>query len=94
MQTPANRRQFFRQSAGIVAAGTVPAGASPNEKVGIAIAGLRTRGRSLAQAFVELDDVAIVALCDVPAAFTYFLRQTEIGNQTRRRQVDDAFFSP
>ena len=47
---------------------TVSAGKSANEKLNIAVVGLRGRGKSLAGEFVQLDDVNIVVLCDVDDA--------------------------
>jgi predicted dehydrogenase len=62
------RRELLEGSAAAVAASALArtTGArSANEQVTVAIVGLRTRGKSLAQEFTELDDVRIAAVCDV-----------------------------
>ncbi len=66
-----NRREFLRSSAGAVAALGAPAVAasrkSPNDRIRVAVVGLRGRGQSLINGFhsLEKDNVEIVTFCDV-----------------------------
>jgi len=75
MRKPIHRRQFLARS-GAVASGTVAgasllaitrsAGAvSPNEKIVLAIVGIRGRGNQLAGDFAARDDCHVAYLCDV-----------------------------
>jgi hypothetical protein len=58
-----NRRYFFASAAGAALIRRRAVAAS--DKVNVAIMGVRGRGRSLTQDFVNLPDVHVAALCDV-----------------------------
>ncbi len=64
-----HRRDFLRAAAGSLAA--LPAAAyagaadKPNEKIRLAVMGLRNRGKDLVRGFSAFDDVEIAAVCDV-----------------------------
>jgi predicted dehydrogenase len=67
-----NRRRFLESSAG-VAAGVMSLGsarpeASANQRVQVAIIGVRARGRQLMKRLAAQSGVSIVALCDVDPA--------------------------
>lgn len=88
-----SRRDFLQASVTAVATSSIAAtahGGSANEKINIAIVGLRTRGKSLTQGFVELDDVNIVAICDVDESmFGPTVQVIESSGRKRPEQVVD-----
>jgi len=64
----ATRRQFLQQSGWALAASaglTRQVSASPNERVQLAIIGVRGMGFSHLKTFVSLPDAAVVTVCDV-----------------------------
>ena len=68
--TESNRRQFLKSSAALLAAGFPAIAAnskSPNDRIRVAIVGLRGRGRDHIQSFHALagENVEIATLCDV-----------------------------
>lgn len=64
-----SRRHFLGQvggaAAAISSASFASAADSPNDKVNVAVMGLRGRGRSLASLFAGLKDVRVAVLCEV-----------------------------
>jgi predicted dehydrogenase len=72
--TIVNRRRFLKQTcvtagaASLSAARYAAAANAPNEKVRVAVMGLRERGKRLASLFAEQPDVHIAALCDIDDA--------------------------
>src|SRR6266567_9040477 len=59
-----NRRHFLMSSAGALVAAR-RASSSPNDKVRIACVGLRGRGKDHINGYAKLQNVELVALCDV-----------------------------
>src|SRR5438132_12199909 len=63
-----HRRSFLRSSAAAVSAlsalGAAGAAGRPNEKIVVAVMGVRGRGRGLISNFAACDDVDIAYLCD------------------------------
>jgi predicted dehydrogenase len=59
-----NRRHFLMSSAGVLVAAR-RASSSPSDKVRIACVGLRGRGKDHINGYTKLDNVELVALCDV-----------------------------
>jgi len=63
-----NRRDFLKSSAALFGAPAIAApGLAANDRIRVAVIGLRGRGRELIRSFYDLakDNVEIVALCDV-----------------------------
>lgn len=63
-----NRRQWLAQSglaAGMTLLNAEGISAAPNDKINVAIMGLRGRGKSLASLFAAQPDAAVVAVCDI-----------------------------
>ena len=62
-----NRRDFLKSAAALTAPAIAATRLSPNDRIRVAVIGVRGRGRSHIQAFHELasDNVEIVAFCDV-----------------------------
>ena len=65
--TSLNRRTFLG-AAGALALAPRPVAASPNERVRLAVIGVRGRGNELARGFARLKDAEVVAVCDVDDA--------------------------
>ncbi len=106
-----SRRQFLgrsaQQAAGVavgvvglasgVASGSVGRSASPNERVGVGIIGVRNQGRLLAGELAKLADVEVRSLCDVdesqfaPAvrAVVEAGRKEPVTEREFRRLLDD-----
>ncbi len=73
-----SRRRFLESTAALMAAAAAPAPllaaagrrrrVSPNEKLRVACVGFNSRGMSHVGAFAGMDDVEVVALCDVDTA--------------------------
>ena len=65
MSSTITRRQLLKTSTALAGAAAVGrAGASPNEKVHVAVLGSE-RGRTLAHHFATIDESELVAVCDV-----------------------------
>jgi predicted dehydrogenase len=69
---PINRRQFLNRSAGVASAAAglsainySRAAAGPNDRLNVAVMGIRGRGKGLASEFASLKDAHVVAVCDV-----------------------------
>jgi predicted dehydrogenase len=71
---PIPRRTFFETASGALGAGLAgqltmlsprPAKAAANERIHVAVMGVRGRGRSLALSFAEMNDALVTHLCDV-----------------------------
>lgn len=87
-ESKVTRRSFISRSArtagAIGALSAAPSilatGGSPAEKIRVAVAGVRGRGRNHVQGFSALDDIDIVALCD-PDSKVLRQRATELEKQ-------------
>ena len=73
--SPLNRRQFLARTSrsvglatGLSARRYAGAADAPNERINVAVMGLRGRGKSLAALFAEVPHVRVTALCDVDDA--------------------------
>jgi predicted dehydrogenase len=90
--TDPNRRTFLMTTAGSIAlaAGGAVASASPNERVGIAIIGVRGRGNELAGEFAKRENVEVAALCDIDdASFPKAVKTVESSSgKTPRTEKD------
>ncbi|HMF12506.1 MAG TPA: Gfo/Idh/MocA family oxidoreductase, partial [Gemmataceae bacterium] len=60
-----SRREFLKASAASAALTAAGAADQPNERVVVAVMGVRSRGRDLVRGFSALDDVEIGYVCDV-----------------------------
>jgi predicted dehydrogenase len=67
MTPPVSRRSFLHGSAAVGLTAFVPAAskAAPNERVNLAVVGVRGRGSGLAAGFAARDDAQVTCLCDV-----------------------------
>jgi len=59
------RRDFIEKALVMAAVPVVPAFAAANDRLRIAVAGVRGRGRKIAEAFAKMGDVEVVTICDV-----------------------------
>ena len=84
-----NRRTFLGAAGAMAIAGR-PSTASPNERVRLAVIGVRGRGAELAAAFAGQQDAEVVALCDVDdAAFAAPLAAlSKLGARAPRVEKD------
>ncbi|MBI3409813.1 MAG: Gfo/Idh/MocA family oxidoreductase [Planctomycetes bacterium] len=82
------RRRFLQASTlGLTAATYVGAAQQPNERVLLAVMGVRGRGRQLIQGFAGLPNVQIAALCEVDDGVVRPAQQL-IANQNRKVRVE------
>jgi len=78
------RRKFLQTSTlGLTAAAYAGAAQQPNERVMLAVMGVRGRGRNLIQGFAALHNVQIAALCEVDDNVVRPAQQL-IANQNRK----------
>jgi predicted dehydrogenase len=63
-----NRRIFLGAAGALAAGGTLTARGSANERVRLAVIGVRSRGVDLAEGFAQQKDAEVVALCDIDDA--------------------------
>jgi len=88
-----NRRTFLKTSAGAAALSAATyAGAAdaPNNRVRVAVMGVRGRGNALVSNFVAQPDVDVVAICDIDdAAFGKAVTNVEkVSGKTPRKEKD------
>ncbi|HMF12183.1 MAG TPA: Gfo/Idh/MocA family oxidoreductase, partial [Gemmataceae bacterium] len=67
MPTP-SRRDFLKSTVACAAVTAAGAADQPNERVVVAVMGVRSRGRDLIRGFSAFDDVEIAYICDVDAS--------------------------
>ncbi len=89
-----SRRDFLSTSAGMAAAATLcPVGSlqaaaekrsnSPNERLGVAVVGVRGRGRSHIAGYLNLDDSEVLYVCDPDEHFG-LMRQEQVAAKQKR----------
>ncbi|MFO0808133.1 MAG: Gfo/Idh/MocA family oxidoreductase [Gemmataceae bacterium] len=91
--TTVSRREFLAGSAALAAATYARAGDKPNDKVRLAVMGVRSRGRDLARSFLKCDGVEVVTLIDpdetlIPRAVKDLPTAPKIEKDVRRALED------
>ncbi len=96
-----DRREFMKRAggalAGMGAAAYVPSrvlGAAPSNRITLGVIGMGNQGFNDTRGFLQLDDVQVVAVCDVNRDFTgYRDRQQRRGREPGRELVDKHYAS-
>lgn len=82
------RRRFLQSSAlGLTAAAYAGAAQQPNERVRLAIMGVRARGLQLLRGFLPLENVEITTICEVDSSVVRPAEQA-LGGQNRQVRVE------
>ena len=91
-----NRRSFLRTASGGVAGAMVArarasdSAVSPNDKVAVAVMGVRGRGRALTRLFSSMPDVEVPYICDVDRnVVAPAMKTVEESKGTRAKLVED-----
>jgi len=87
-----NRRRFITTSAATVgtlsALSAAGAADQPNEKIVVAVMGLRNRGKDLVGAFSGMDDVEVACLCEVDENVVGPAQKVLAGRKRREARVE------
>src|SRR5690348_1389383 len=87
-----NRRRFIGASAatmgGLSALGAAGAADNPNEKIIVAVMGLRNRGKDLVGLFSGMNDVEVACLCEVDENVVAPAQKVLAGRQRREARVE------
>jgi predicted dehydrogenase len=82
------RRDFLKASAACAALTAAGAAQQPNERIVLAVMGVRSRGRDLVQGFSAFDDVEIAYICEVDDSVVPAALKSVNGRHKRTPKVE------